>query len=133
MLDLSSLDQAVTQLEKGLARAEAEPGDELLRDGVIQRFEYTYELSHKMLKRYLEETEASPELLDQMSFQDIIRLGAERDLIANGWDVWRNYRSARGATSHTYDKNKAEEVYEQISGFLAEAKHLLKQLKKRFP
>lgn len=133
MLDLSSLDQAVTQLEKGLARAEAEPGDELLRDGVIQRFEYTYELSHKMLKRYLEETEASPELLDQMSFQDIIRLGAERDLIANGWDVWRNYRSARGATSHTYDKNKAEEVYEQISGFLAEAKHLLEQLKKRFP
>lgn len=131
MLDLSSLDQAVAQLAKGLGRAEAEPSDELLRDGVIQRFEYTYELSHKMLKRYLEETEASPELLDQMSFQDIIRLGAERDLIANGWDVWRNYRSARGATSHTYDKNKAEEVYEQISGFLGEAQHLLKQLKSR--
>jgi len=29
------------------------PDSALMRDGVIQRFEFTYELSHKTLRRYL--------------------------------------------------------------------------------
>lgn len=130
-LDLSALDQAIRQLAAGLGRAQKDSSDELVRDGVIQRFEYTYELSHKMLKRYLEQTEASPEQLDQLSFQDLIRLGAERGLLAHGWDVWRGYRIARGTTSHVYDRAKAEEVFEQIPGFLDEARHLIGELKAR--
>jgi hypothetical protein len=38
-LDPSALENAVQRLREGLARCEAEPNDEQLRDGLIQRFE----------------------------------------------------------------------------------------------
>ena len=60
-LDTTALANAVQRLREGLARCEREPADEQLRDGLIQRFEFTYELSHKMLRRYLRETAASPD------------------------------------------------------------------------
>ena len=62
-LDTTLLGNAVRRLREGLARCEREPTDEQIRDGLIQRFEFTYELSHKMLRRYLREVAASPEKL----------------------------------------------------------------------
>jgi hypothetical protein len=41
-LDPTSLGNAVGRLREGLARHEREPGDEQVRDGLIQRFEFTY-------------------------------------------------------------------------------------------
>ena len=38
--------------------------DELLRDGLIQRFTFSYELSHRMLRRYLRMVAASPDAFD---------------------------------------------------------------------
>jgi nucleotidyltransferase substrate binding protein (TIGR01987 family) len=130
-LDLTSLDDAIAQLSEGLARAQASPNDSLIRDGAIQRFEYTYELCHKMLKRFLEMTEPNPELLDAVSFQNLIRLGSERGLLLTGWDHWRNFRAARGTSSHTNDRKKAEDVFAQIPAFLDEAQHLRRKLKER--
>lgn len=45
-LDTTSFRNALAQLTSGLAEARAEPGRELVRDGVIQRFENRHELSH---------------------------------------------------------------------------------------
>ncbi len=50
-LDTTSLGNAVLRLRDGLARSDREPADEQIRDGLIQRFEFTYELTHKMLRR----------------------------------------------------------------------------------
>jgi nucleotidyltransferase substrate binding protein (TIGR01987 family) len=83
-LDLTSLNNAISQLEQGLKAASADAKDQLKRDGVIQRFEYTYELSHKMLKRFLEATEASSQTIDAMSFPDLIRTASERGLLLHG-------------------------------------------------
>ena len=130
-LDTTSFRNACRQLASGLAAARALQGDELLRDGVIQRFEYTYELSHKVLRRFLEETEPASEQLREMSFPTLIRLGSERGLLLNGWDVWSGYRKARGKTSHVYDAAKAAEVVAQIPGFLADALHLLGAIERR--
>ena len=47
--DTTSLGNAVRRLRQGPARCEREPADEQIRDGLIHRFEFTYELSHKML------------------------------------------------------------------------------------
>lgn len=52
-LDLSSWKRALDTLERGIARSLATPADNEVRDAVIQRFEYCYELSWKMLKRHL--------------------------------------------------------------------------------
>jgi len=127
-LDLTALGRAIGQLEAGLTRARADPADELVRDGVIQRFEYTYEMSHRALKRYLDLTEASAGVLDLSSFQNLVRVGADRGLLASSWDVWRGYRAARAATSHTYDAAKAAEIYAIVPDFLVEAKFLLSRL-----
>ena len=53
-IDLSSFRRALDSFDRGLARAEASPGDDELRDGAIQRFECSYELAWKSLKRVLE-------------------------------------------------------------------------------
>ena len=102
-----------------------------MRDGVIRRFEYTYELCHKMLRRYLVETEPSGGVVEAMTFPDLIRTGWEKGLLSQSWDRWRNYRSSRGATSHAYDGNKAAEVFAAVPGFLVEARNLLANLSAR--
>ena len=52
-LDISALEKAIDRLHEGLARYQRDISDTQIRDGLIQRFEFSYELSHKMLKRYL--------------------------------------------------------------------------------
>lgn len=132
-LDFKSLQKAIAQLEAGLQESQGSPESELLRDGVIQRFEYTYELCWKMLRRYLEVTLPNPEEVDGMSFQTLIRTGSEQGLLLNGWDRWVNYRKARGTTSHVYDGEKAREVFGVVPEFLLEAKCLLGKLTEKMP
>jgi nucleotidyltransferase substrate binding protein (TIGR01987 family) len=133
VLDFQSLEKAIAQLDAGLRESLAAPGGELQRDGVIQRFEYTYELSWKMLRRYLEATLPNPEEVDGMSFQTLIRTGSEQGLLLSGWDNWVRYRKARGATSHTYDEKKAREVFLIVPEFLREARYLLAKLTEKMP
>jgi hypothetical protein len=72
-LDIASFGNAVRRLREGLARCEREPADEQIRDGLIQRFDSTYELGHKMLRRYLKETAASPDEVERMPFAGLVR------------------------------------------------------------
>lgn len=79
----------------------------------------------------LELMSPNPSEIDQMSFADMIRSGAERGLLASSWDEWRHFRSARNAASHAYNEKKANEVFERIPAFQGEAAALLAQLQKR--
>lgn len=129
-IDITSFKNAIAQLEKALGYANSslaasDPGlREQLRNSVIQCFEFTYELSHKMLKRYLESTSASPEEVDLATFQNLIRTGNEKGLLRSDWGMWRNYRQARTDSSHTYDQEKAEAVFDIAPDFLEEVKFL---------
>lgn len=129
--DLSSLDKAIIRLEEGLARYQRDISDTQIRDGLIQRFEFTYELSHKMLKRYLESASPTPEHYDSMSFADLIRSANEQSLLLSDWTIWKTYREMRSKTNHTYDENVARDVVGGIPSFLAEAIYLRDQIKKR--
>jgi nucleotidyltransferase substrate binding protein (TIGR01987 family) len=122
---------AVDRLREGLRRYERDTTDEQIRDGLIQRFEFIYEMSHRMLKRYLEQTAASPESFDQMAFQDLIRTGREQGLLRSGWPEWRRYREMRSRTSHAYDAKIAQEVVAAIPDFLEEAAFLRAELERR--
>jgi nucleotidyltransferase substrate binding protein (TIGR01987 family) len=130
-LVITSFANAVDRLREGLRRYELDRTDEQIRDGLIQRFEFTYELSHKMLKRYLEQAAASPETFDQMPFQDLIRTGREQGLLRSGWPEWRRYREMRSRTSHAYDAKIAQEVVAAIPDFLEEAAFLRAELERR--
>ena len=136
-LDYTSLKNAIAQLEKSLQYANSSQAEddpdlfEQLRNSVIQCFEFTYELSHKMLRRYLKEASATPEDIVESTFADLIRSGNEQGLLRSDWLRWKAYRQARTDSSHTYDKKKAVAVYRIAPDFLEEAKHLLRELQKR--
>lgn len=130
LLDFSSFEKALISLQRVLERSSTVPGDEDIRDACIKRFKYTYELAFKMLKRQLDQELPSREELDQLSFRDVIRVGAERGLIAMP-ERWFDYRDKRNITSHTYDEEKAREVFSVLSDFAADATDLLARLKNR--
>ena len=129
-LDLSSLNKAINSMERAMNRSQRTPDDEELRDAVIQRFEYTYELCWKMLKRQLEEESPHPSAVDALSFRDLLREGAEKGMIRCVED-WFIYREQRNITAHTYDENKAISVYNTALNFLPDARDLLNELEKR--
>ena len=74
-LDFTSLHNALARLAEGYQRYQTDVSDIQIRDGLIQRYEFTYEISHKMLKRHLEMTAANPEAFDALPFADLIRTG----------------------------------------------------------
>lgn len=97
--------KALRQLE----RACQQPFDEFIRDSVIQRFEFTYELAWKMLKLRLqvESVEANS---PRQVFQEALQVG----LIHDG-NSWSEMQRMRNLTSHTYDESLAEQVYAFIA------------------
>lgn len=130
-LDLTPLQAALASLRRGLARWQAAGvQDEELRDACIQRFEYTFELSWKMLARRLERDLPDARSVDAMSFRELMRCGAERALVRDV-DAWMAFRDKRNATSHTYNAAKAADVAAIIPGFADEAQALLTQLQAR--
>lgn len=127
-IDLAALASAIRQFESALAEQQQEPERTLLRDGLIQRFEFAYSLSERMLRRFLEVMSSVGEDIDAMSFPTLIRTASERGLLLNGWDRWEVYLRGRNKTSHTYNEAVALEVVQMLPDFLAETKHLLSRL-----
>ena len=136
-LDLTSFANAVAQLEEALAYCHsdlAEQDSKLarhLRAAAIQAFEFTYEISYKMLKRFLEATEPNPSAIEEMTFNEVIRLGYAKGLLNAELLQWKEFRKERGTTSHTYDEQKALDVFEDIPSFLVEVKHLMDAIRTR--
>jgi nucleotidyltransferase substrate binding protein (TIGR01987 family) len=122
---------AVERLRQVLERHRREFDDDQVRDGLIQRFKFTYELSHRMLRRYLRHVAASLEEFDRMPFQDLIRSGNEQGLLLSDWPAWRRFRDMRARSSHTYAAAVAAQVVAGVPDFLAEAIHLRDQLARR--
>jgi nucleotidyltransferase substrate binding protein (TIGR01987 family) len=129
MLDFSSLAKAIKSLAAALKAASSRPDDEFIRDASIQRFEYTYELCVRSLRRHLEAISDSPAEIDALGFRDMIRAGAERGLLKSE-ERWFGYRELRNITSHVYDPKKAAQVFNGLNAFLRDAKALHTQLRK---
>lgn len=108
-LDISSLKKAFLSFETALVRYQANKQDLEVRDACIQRFEYTYELAVKMIKRQLENDSAIPTEIDAMNFKDKIRYAAEKNMIYVPSD-WFEFREMRNLTSLTYEDSQASKV-----------------------
>ena len=126
-LNLEPLEKAIDQLKSGITQCSTDPHNELLRDGVIQRFEYNMELSWKMIQRYLKYI-AQVEESAIRTKKDLFREAGRLRLITNV-EAWFGYYEARNETSHTYDPQIAESVFEQAELFLPDAIRLLEALK----
>jgi len=128
-LDLTSLKKALTSLQKAIEYYGREPEDEEVRDSVIQRFEYSYELCWKMLSKELQQRTPSPSQTTNLDFKNLMREGSRFGLIDDP-EVWFEYRRMRNITSHTYDEATAEKVAGSAKSFLKDAKSLLGALEK---
>ena len=83
--------------------------DDLYLDGVIQRFEFCFELSWKLMKAYL-----SFEGIESNSPRSSIRESFKIGLITEAED-WLDMLEKRNLSSHTYDEETAIEIYQHIS------------------
>ena len=129
-LELAPLRNALASLERGLARRRSNPADEEVRDACIQRFEYCFELSWKMLKRQIEIRLGNTAEVDRYSKRTLFRVAAERGLI-NSPEPWFVYLVQRNKTSQAYDARVAAEVASVLEGFLLDARSVLATLENR--
>lgn len=83
--------------------------DEMIKEGLIQRFEYTHELAWNLMKDYGQ-------------FQGNSEIGGSRDatreafklnLVTDG-HIWMEMIKSRNETSHLYNEEIADEVFDKI-------------------
>ena len=129
-LDSTSFEKALNSLFEVIEVYSSDKNNLITRDSMIQRFEYTYSLSLKMIKRYLAKSAFVFENLEGMSFNEMIRQANKMGLLRSNLEKWDDYRQKRNLTSHTYDEEAAKSVVSIIEDFAQEAEFLLTSLKK---
>jgi len=109
----SNFDKALKKLSEAIDYVKNNPKeellDEILKEGIIQRFEYTHELAWNVMKDFL------LELGDVTLYgsKDATREAFKAELIKDG-DVWMEMIKSRNETSHTYNEETAQEIYLKI-------------------
>lgn len=115
------LNKAVNRLEEALQ----EEVTDIIIDGILHRFEFSFELAWKTMKDYLE-------------FQGLVtNLGSPRETIKEAFsagliedgEIWIKIMLARNSLSHLYDEETSREIYEEIKSiFILEFKKLISKL-----
>ena len=97
---------------KRLREAVGQPETDLVRDAVIQRFEFTFELAWKSLKLYLER-----QGLDCGGPRSTLKKAYTEGLIDSSEeaDVWLQALEDRNLTSHAYDEALATRIYRHVA------------------
>ncbi len=101
-------ERAFLKLKEGIDLY-AEEANDLEKEGIIQRFEFTHELAWKVMKDFLE----SKGIMGIIGSRDATRLSFQNDLIENG-DVWMQMIESRNRTVHTYQDSILEVEYVKI-------------------
>ena len=136
-LDLSSLKKSIHSFERAIEILKTLPIQyhmqeeeiNVLKSGVVQNFEFTYELCWKFMKRWLEEN-TSDAFNTNVSRKQLFRYAGEYLLISN-FDSWVKYHEMRNKTSHTYDVVVSNEILQYTEGLLLDAKALLTALEQK--
>ncbi len=132
MLDLSSFRKAIDSLQDSVSCYKNAPAivpEDIIRDSVIQRFGYTYELAWKMIKRWLEYNIGNV-YVDGISRRELFRFAHENKLIDDP-PLWFSFHAARNQTSHIYDIAVAKDVFKIALEFAAVVDLIYLQLESR--
>ncbi|NLW33658.1 MAG: DUF86 domain-containing protein [Fibrobacter sp.] len=92
-----------------LQRQESEPEDEIIKMALVQAFEFTYELSWKVIKDFLEHEGFD----DVLSPKKTIRTAFQAELITDA-EKWMDMIQKRNLASHTYNETVLEETVTYI-------------------
>jgi nucleotidyltransferase substrate binding protein (TIGR01987 family) len=114
---LNKLSEAIDYIQKDLEEKEIDIDsnnaedvlEEIVKEGLIQRFEYTFEIAWNVMKDYAL-YQGNSEIGGS---RDAIRYAFSVNLISDG-DIWMDMIISRTKTSHTYNKETANEIYLKI-------------------
>lgn len=107
---LHKLDEAVLYVGKNsISENTTFVLDEIIKEGLIQRFEYTHELAWNVMKDYA-------------NYQGNSAIGGSRDATREAFKlqlftdghIWMDMIKSRNETSHAYNQELANEIYEKI-------------------
>lgn len=101
----SNFEKAFLQLKKGTEQKQYTP---LEKEGLIQRFEFTFELAWKTLKDYLES-----QGVEARYPRDVIKEAFRYELIKDG-EKWIDMLEKRNLMAHTYDEKSADFAFQII-------------------
>ena len=109
---MSKLEAVTAQFEKALQRLKevlSLEKNDLVRDSAIQRFEFTLDLSWKMVKAYLEEKKGIVCHSPKECFKEAYRQGLiEYD------DYWLKLVDLRNEAAHSYNEETAEKIFAEL-------------------
>lgn len=106
---LDSYHKALARLAEIVGASKKRALNEFERDGLVQRFEFTHELSWKLMKAY-----AEYQGFDGIGgSRDATRKAFEMSLISDG-QSWMDMIKSRNETSHNYDGSMADDVVDSI-------------------
>ncbi|MBA3582849.1 MAG: nucleotidyltransferase substrate binding protein [Gammaproteobacteria bacterium] len=111
-MDIERLQERIADFTKALHqldKAVQQPGNEFIRDCVIQRFEFAYELAGKMLKIRLEMEDIFAKTPKE-TLQEALQAG----FIVDG-NAWSELQKNRNLTVHAYNEQLAEQIYRYIA------------------
>jgi nucleotidyltransferase substrate binding protein (TIGR01987 family) len=103
---LQSFYKVFAQLERFIEKTEL---NEMERQGIIQAFEYNFELSWNTLKDYFEYQGES----NIHGSRDAIRIAFQRGIIEDG-ELWMQMLKSRTLTTHTYNESTAKMIEKEI-------------------
>ena len=103
--------RAVERLQEALADSARNPESTVIRDGVIQRFEFTFELAWKSLREYMADQGAD---MSGVVFSKQVFKAAYAAQLIDDEQIWLDMLTSRNITSHVYDDQQAAQVVADI-------------------
>lgn len=120
-ITLEKLRKALESLERGYKPNPSE----LERDGIIQRYEFSVELTWKTAKKVLEQNAIETDVPKNV-FREMAKIG----WISNP-EVWFNFILQRNKASHIYNEEIAKEIFEVVPLFIIESRKVFEVLKQK--
>lgn len=128
-LDFTALENSLQRLGEVVEIYKKNPQDTIVRDSLIQRFEFTYSITLKTLRKYFIERAFIVDDVNKLSFNEMVRTAMQLNLLKSDLAKWTEFREMRNLTSHAYDENVALKVSGIVPDFYEEITYLLKELK----
>lgn len=100
-------EKALSQLDSAVERVEFL--SDLEKEGLVQRYEYSFELAWKTMKDYLESRNVEAKFP-----RDVIKSGFQYELISDG-EIWLEMLEIRNIIAHTYDEKILKTSVSQIA------------------
>ncbi|NML14941.1 nucleotidyltransferase substrate binding protein [Azohydromonas caseinilytica] len=127
-LYIEPLGRSADRLDEALRRCLLDPGDLLIRDGLVQRFELGYDLALKAIRRCLSLASDDAAAVAAMDAEALIGLAHQQRLVTADWPVWRTWHALRAHTGHDNDEPMGPDVVAAVPRFLDELRRLQKRL-----